>query len=222
MYGWNVNISEQPALGMVAAHQWPAPACRHPENGVAAGVLVATKNGWCAIDSLQAGDLVHTLDDELQPIQEIRRYTLTRQNAQADPARQPMRIPEGTLGNTREMLLMPQQGLMIESENACDEAGDPFAVVPVHVLEGVCGIARQAQRQQTELYRLVLPQEAVVYADGGVLLHSPPADGQASGRYDVWSGQAARQMMTDLDLAHLLLDETGNDIYQHLEMGRVA
>ena len=82
---------------------------------------------------------------------------------------------------------------MIESENACDEAGDPFAVVPVHVLEGVCGIARQAPRQQTELYRLVLPQEAVVYADGGVLLHCPPRTGR-----------------------HPAV------IYQHLEMGRVA
>lgn len=58
----------------------------------------------------------------------------------------PVHIPAGALGNCVEMTVLADQGLMIESDAALDQHGDPYAIVPALSLVGVRGITRQAPR----------------------------------------------------------------------------
>ena len=134
-----------------------------------------------------------------------------------------MTIPAGTLGNARAITVMPDQGLMVGSENACDVMGDPFAVVPVQALEGLCGICRSAPARQTELFVLVFASEEVVYSDGGQLLHFDRVHpDRTCACYDVKSVSEARAMLTDLDLAELVLEDERNEVLSRGRMARVA
>tara|TARA_B110000908_G_scaffold123492_1_gene144860 strand:+ start:19625 stop:19909 length:285 start_codon:yes stop_codon:yes gene_type:complete len=72
-----------------------------------------------------------------------------------------------------EMTVLAGQGLMIESDAALDQHGDPYAVVPALSLVGVRGITRQAPRNQLKIVTLSFGVEQVIYAEGNVLVHAP-------------------------------------------------
>jgi hypothetical protein len=123
---------------------------------------------------------------------------------------------------------LPQQGVLLESENACDAMGDPLAVVPAEVLVGISGIRAQPIRETLQAYRLVFASEEVVYADGGLLLHCPAAALPAQMKavqpplYDVKTLAEAQAMLTDLDIAQLMLDEVQYDIPEPAPLENVA
>ena len=216
MNALNTSIDGLPFMGQAVATVEIA----NPLRGVARGTLIATENGIRPVEELQAGDCVQTFDNGWQPIVEVRRITATPDDQMAD---WPLTIPAGTLGNTRDITVMPDQGLMVCSENARDVMGDPFAVVPVQVLEGLCGISRTAPAQQTDLFILVFATEEVVFSDGGQLLHFGCEQmGGRPARYDVKSLNEAQDMLTDLDLAELVLEDERNEVLSRGRLARVA
>ena len=82
----------------------------------------------------------------------------------------------GSGHSVREALtLLADQGVLVESDAACEMYGDPFAVVPAHALEGVRGIRREAPQHRVELITILFAEEQVIYAEGGALLHCPVA-----------------------------------------------
>ena len=92
---------------------------------------------------------------------------------ETDEALWPFVVPVDALGNRVELVLLPDQGVLVESDATSDMHGDPFAIVPAIALEGVRGIARCAPQQQIELLAIYFDDEQVVYAEGGALLHCP-------------------------------------------------
>jgi len=73
------------------------------------GTLIITANGKTAIEDLNTGDRVWTMDNGLQPIAWIGRATVPAQGALA-----PIRISKGTLGNDRDLLVSPQHRMMLD------------------------------------------------------------------------------------------------------------
>ena len=219
MNAMNTNLDGLPFMGRAVATIVEPRLCR----GIARGTLIVAEDGMRAIETLKVGDSVRTFDNGWQPIVAIRRTLLTPDLQDDADTPTPFTIPAGTLGNVRAITVMPDQGLMVGSENACDVMGDPFAVVPVQALEGQCGITRSAPARQTELFVLVFASEEVVYSDGGQLLH---CDCQSPGGtcvcYDVKSVSEAREMLTDLDLAELVLEDERNEVLSRGRMARVA
>ena len=144
----------------------------HAAHGLTAGTRVGTAMGWRAVDALAAGDMVLTFDHGLQPLVDVRREVLCLSDTNLT-GNQMVFIPAGAMGNSIDVELTPDQGVLVETEAACDAYGDPFAIVKAKALCGFRGIARHAPRTNLEIITLVFAQAQVIYAEGGVLVHCP-------------------------------------------------
>jgi len=169
MFGWTKTQAPQRMPEASAAWDGGVMATR----GLLAGTRVATSMGWRAVEALAAGDLVLTFDAGLQPLAEVRRDIFWAADADVPAAYHSVFVPAGALGNTADLELLPDQGVLIESDAACDAYGDPFAVIAAKALDGYRGIRRVAPRTQIEIITLVFATEQVIYAQGGALVHCP-------------------------------------------------
>ena len=142
-------------------------------HGLVAGTNVASSLGWRAVDALSVGDMVLTFDNAMQPIAEIRRDLTWLDGKDVPPQMWPVTVPAGALGNRCELALLPDQGILVESEAAADAMGDPFAVVPALSLNGIRGIHRAPPQHQIEIVTLFFATDEVVYVEGGTLAYCP-------------------------------------------------
>lgn len=189
--------------------------------GLLAGTLVATPGGWVGVETLGAGDLVLVFDGAPRPI-------LAMQSAQVMIGREgwpqphwPLLVPDGALGNTGDLRLLPWQSLLLDSDLSETMFGDAFALVPALALEGWRGIAAAAPGPLETVWLPVLEQEALIHVAGGVLLFCPaepqdapvgigPAPGDPAGDYLPLSLADARALVAGLiaqDLAGATSEE---------------
>jgi Hint domain-containing protein len=171
MFGWKGKVSPRRMPETTAAWDGGVMSTR----GLLAGTQVATGMGWRAVEALAAGDMVLTFDAGLQPLVEVRRDVFWAADTTVPRAYASVHVPAGALGNAQDIELLPDHGVLIESDAACDAYGDPFAVIPAKALEGFRGITRIAPRTQIEVITLIFACDQVIYADGGALLHCPRA-----------------------------------------------
>ncbi len=141
--------------------------------GLMSGTQVATETGWFDVDSLCAGEQVLTFDNGLQTIVDIRRTRLLIDPIEMPQSMMPVLIPAGVMGNLIDMRLLPDQGVMVESDAAEDAYGDPFAVIPASALVGFSGVARDSQPCEIDVITLYFAKPQVIYADGGLLAYCP-------------------------------------------------
>ncbi len=192
MFGWTKTTAPRRMTEMSGA----ADGGLITNRGLIAGTRVGTVMGWRAVEALAPGDMVLTFDNGLQPLVEVRRETIwvsdmTGRNMAT------VLVPAGAMGNSGDVELLAGQGVLIESEAACDALGDPFAVVKAKALDGFRGIRRTAPAPQIEVVTLVFAAEQVIYAEGGILLHCMPAVirldelGVAQHGYDIMSDSNA-------------------------------
>ena len=172
MFNWKTKASGMPkrSIEMTGAYDGGLNLQTH---GLMAGTKVASNLGWRAIEALTVGDSVLTFDNGMQEITEVRRQTFWMDAPDTPAASWPVYVPVGALDNREEMILMADQGVVVESDGAADAFGDPFAIVPAHSLAGVRGIMRAAPAQQVELIAIYFADAQVIYAEGGALIHCP-------------------------------------------------
>ncbi|MEM6760968.1 MAG: Hint domain-containing protein [Pseudomonadota bacterium] len=181
--------------------------------GLMAGTRVGTSMGWRRVEALQAGDLVLTFDNGLQPLVELRREIFW---VTPETGLETVLIPAGAMGNAVDVELLPDQGVLIESDAACDAHGDPFAVVRAKVLAGFRGTRCIDAPRQMEVITLVFAAEEVIYAEAGVLVHCPRAIvrlddlGVALPAYDVLDDQAGAFLVD-----YMTLDPQGGPLAPH-------
>ncbi|MFV0512604.1 MAG: Hint domain-containing protein [Jhaorihella sp.] len=96
--------------------------------GLLSGMDVATDRGWRKVDMLRVGDKVLTFDRGPQPLVDIQRESVHPGGRAAGDAICPIRVPKGALNNDTDIWLMPDQGLLVESETVRDVLDDPFGV----------------------------------------------------------------------------------------------
>jgi hypothetical protein len=217
MYGWNVNVGPS-SLGKRLDTRLP--------HGLFAGTLVAGESGWCPVERLSAGDKVCTFDDGLQTVRDVRTRLLWNGKSDEDPAPVVVEIPGGALANERNLTLLPWQALLLECEMASDAMGDPYAMIPVAALEGVCSISRASVDKPMVLHRLIFDTDQAVYIDSGLIAHCQKETRRrvrsTRSRYAVKSPAAAKALLTDLDLAELAVREPDDEFFGDLASGRVA
>lgn len=173
-------------------------------HGLMAGTRVASNLGWRVIEALAVGDKVLTFDNGMQEITEIRRAHMWLDAPESAETLWPVVIPVDALGNREELTLLPDQGVMVESDAAQDMHGDPFAIVTAVSLVGLRGIRQRQPMRRLELIAVYFAHDEVVYAEGGALIHCPcdmstldkflEAGTQS---YQVLSGEAAEEL-TDM------------------------
>jgi hypothetical protein len=196
--GFKVQQPNRRTAEMSGAYDGGLAALSH---GLMAGTRVASNLGWRAIDALAVGDKVLTFDHGMQEITDIRRAHLWLDAPDSAEALWPVVVPADALGNREELVLLPDQGVMIESDAAQDMHGDPFAVITARSLVGLRGIRQRRPMQRVELFAVYFAHDEVIYAEGGALIHCP-ADMSTLDKfleagtptYTVLSGEAGEEL----------------------------
>lgn len=167
--------------------------------GLVDGTRVATRRGWVLVETLCAGEEVLTFDHGFQPIREIQTDLY---EAGMRPGQRPVRVPRGVLGNAHDLWLMPDQGVVVESDAVQDHLGDPFAVIPARALDGFRDIAVTPTKSLFEVTILSFARDEAIYIDGGMLAFCPlPRDllggavATEAPLYDVLDIAAARDLV---------------------------
>lgn len=144
-------------------------------SGLLAGTKVAIQSGWRVVEAVTAGDQVLTFDGGLQVVTAVTRHVVQTLGGRADYTDWPLAVPAGALGNRADMVLLPQQAVLVESDTAEAVFGDPFAMIPAAALDGFRGIYRRAPAEQIEVVTLQFAQDEVVFANIGALFFCPAA-----------------------------------------------
>lgn len=205
MFDWfqkRSGSSVEPHLPMVSVGQ----------GGFMAGTHVASNLGWRPVEALTVGDEVLTFDHGMQPVVELGRETLLLSEEPLDAMLCPLLVPRDALNNRVPMYLMPDQGVLIESDLVEDVQGDPFAIVPACALDGYRGIQRLHPGARMELIVPRFARDQVIYLEAGFLGYAPAqrdlvADPTGEELYSVLSHKDAR----DLVLA-MIANETCSQI----------
>ncbi len=173
--------------------------------GFLAGTRVASNLGWRAIEALDVGDQVLTFDHGMQPITEMHRDSLVWTGGAVAPLRAPVFVPSDALHNRAPVWMMPDQGVLIESDLIENLFDDPFAIVPACTLVGYRGIERVTPGQKMNVVMPRFAEDQAIYLEAGTLGYSPAkrdlitygVEAQDT-LYRVLSTEDARSLVVDL------------------------
>ncbi len=138
--------------------------------GFVAGTRVATPQGWRPVDALGRGDKVLTFDHGLQPVLHVGRTVMSTTSQQKADL---LIAPAYALDNMSPFRFLPGAVIMIESDLAEKRHGDPFALVPGAVLDGVRGVERAGVEDEIEITTFSFAQDEVVIVNGSALQFCP-------------------------------------------------
>lgn len=185
--------------------------------GIMTGTRLWARAGWCPIGNVEIGTEVLTFDAGFQEVRDVQRAPLWGGDGPCPRHLWPLEVPTGVLGNRDPLMLMPDQPIMIEIDAAEELFDDPFAIIPVRALEGVCGIARLEPEEKSMVTTLRFDADQIMFANSGPMFLCPSAmdlldmalcDDVADHGYNVLPLGAAQQLVALL----------GTDI--HAEMPR--
>lgn len=172
MFGWKIGAKAKHYRAAESSGAYDGTAAL-VEHGILLGTRLATNFGWCCVEALQPGDRVLTFDHGMQTVAHVRRTVLFA-DAVCIPAHlRPVTVPAGALGNRAPMHLLPEQGVLVESDAADDIYGDPFAILPAVALTGYRGIHRNVTPAQIEVISISFDAPQVIFVEGGALLYCP-------------------------------------------------
>lgn len=153
-------VQETPAIAGLAA-------------GFAAGTDIATPDGWRSVEDLVPGDRVLTFDHGSRAVRSVRRGRLWRGGRMCPRPLWPLWVPKGALGNTTPLTLLPEQSVLVESDLAEALFGDPFVLLPAHMLDGLWGIHRLPPERPVEVIVPLFDRPEVAFANGAALMFCP-------------------------------------------------
>ncbi len=126
----------------------------------AAGTLIKTVSGERPIEDLRPGDLLRVKGDVHQPL-----LWVGRTRVRAVGAAAPIVIRKGALGNTRDLVVSPQHGILIEDYRAELLFGEHSVLVRAKDLVDDVAIYRREGGWVT-YYHLLLPRHELLFAEG--------------------------------------------------------
>lgn len=131
--------------------------------GVSGQMMLATPQAMRAAKDIQVGDVLRTSAGG--PVSVVARREVS-------PAREWVRIPPLALGNRREVLLAPDQNILIESSYGARIVGSVAVVLPAMALRHWRGIALSRARAETPAFGVsfTLSRPALVLGCAGVLI----------------------------------------------------
>lgn len=147
-----------------------------PAHGLMAGAQVETADGWRAVETLRAGQAVHTLDGGLRRIRSLTRGHLPGGFTGRGPAL--VRLPGGVLGAEWDLFVSPGTPILVEHRIVEDVLGRPSVLVRAEDICGFSGVGRVRMVTGAEVIQLSFDEEEIVYTNGGALIHcaGPVAD----------------------------------------------
>jgi hypothetical protein len=167
--------------------------------GILGGTPIATAQGWRLVETLLPGERVLTFEAGMQPLASARRACVSA--ADVPPVFWPLRVPPGALDNRGELLLLPEQKILIESDAAEALLGDPFAMIPAAALEGWRGIARTRPADASLVMSLGFAEDQIIYASRAALLACPGELSPWAPLFDLMEDRAEQAAYVPLSLS---------------------
>ncbi|MEM8869932.1 MAG: Hint domain-containing protein [Pseudomonadota bacterium] len=130
----------------------------------AAGTLIKTQDGPVAIEELEIGDMVHTVDSHVQPIQWIGKVHLRRGGTQAA-----IRIAAGALGECcpeRDLLVSPNHRMVISGWRAEALFGQDEVLVCASDLVNDHSIRQEPSEDPVTYYHFMFEKHEIVESNG--------------------------------------------------------
>lgn len=134
----------------------------------AAGSLVQTARGLCAVEMLKAGDLVMTKDHGLQPLLWAGQSDLSAADFAQKPKLRPIRLRAQSLGKglpQRNMLISAQHRVFVDSPIAERMVGPQGALIAAKHLVGLEGIEVAQDIDSISYIHLLFDRHEVIYAE---------------------------------------------------------
>ncbi|MCB2129354.1 MAG: Hint domain-containing protein [Rhodobacteraceae bacterium] len=123
------------------------------------GTLIRVPGGTVAVEALQAGDLVETLDNGPQVLRWIGRREVAGTGDNA-----PVRIAAGAFGNDRTLLVSAEHRMMVHGWTYELHFGEEEMLIAAKHLVGMPGISRQPVENVTYLH-LLFDNHEIVFAE---------------------------------------------------------
>lgn len=131
----------------------------------ASGTRIMTPSGARAVESLQAGDVVSTLDHGPQPLLWHGEKHVSRKLLQTSPELRPIVIRDGTFGNRGDLLVSPQHAMVVPDPR--DDGDSRVFARAKHLLNYKDGRVRVAKGlREVTYHHLLLPMHSIVLANG--------------------------------------------------------
>ncbi len=158
-----------------------APAAKNVPVGLIAGTQLETAAGWRPVEKLMRGDKVYTYDGGLRAINRLDRSFVDAAEVAPEGL---VLIPGGVLSNSDDLLVLPEQKLLIETT----ALGGVAALFRAADLIGQDGIHRVRSTSHIQVVRPVFDDEEVLWANSGLLFHCAASMG-APGFFPVASAR---------------------------------
>lgn len=141
--------------------------------GLFGEMRVATSHGWRRADDVVVGDRVLTRDAGPQEVIAVGRSEIGQRDMGLDPSDWPLFVPVGVLGNQSDMIVMPEQLVLIESELAARLLGQRAVLIRAADLDSVAGVCRVTPAEPEGIVHLAFAKRQLIYGAGGAVLMCP-------------------------------------------------
>ena len=121
------------------------------------GTMIDTADGRRLIEDLRSGDLIHTRDNGLQPLNWIGSCTVDAIGKNA-----PIEFERGVLGNSQNLLVSPNHRMLIVAASADLYFGDNEVLIPAKHLLGSDGVNQRRGGKVTYFHMLFDRHEIVM------------------------------------------------------------
>ncbi len=139
-----------------------------------AGTRIRTPKGEVAVETLQAGDLVETVDNGAQPVRWIGATRVSMAAILAAPERGPIRIAAGTFGATRPLLVSPHHRVQVTGWRSAALTVGPALAAASDLVDGA-RVARMPPAAVT-YWHLMFDRHELVWSDGAISESLHPAE----------------------------------------------
>ncbi|WP_158964214.1 Hint domain-containing protein [Chachezhania sediminis] len=133
------------------------------------GTMIDTPLGPVAVEDLQVGDEVMTMDRGAVPVEWIGTRSLSAVALRAYPNRRPVRIPAGALAQgvpAQDLIVSPQHRVLIDSDISMRMTGSAQLLLPAVKLVGYNGIERISPADGVVYVHFTCRQHEVVFSNG--------------------------------------------------------
>lgn len=135
----------------------------------AAGTMIATPDGPCAVETLAEGSLVTTLTHGDQPIRWIGHRHLSPAELAANPNLRPIRIRRGALGPgipARDIVVSPQHRMLVSSAIVHQMYGANAVLIAARKLLPLQGVEVIADHAPVDYWHFLCDRHEIVTAEG--------------------------------------------------------
>lgn len=135
----------------------------------AKGTMILTPSGYVAIETLHAGDLVHTKDHGFQEIRWIGSRIITALKSDLHANIRPIRIQKSALGEnipSKDLIVSPQHRILVRSRVAQKMFGSGEVLIAAKQLLQVNGIDIATDMDTVEYFHILFDQHEVIMSNG--------------------------------------------------------